>query len=559
MVVWDDDTVRDDRIDTFTYKHLYTPGINGSGVEEFRTIYGARTSYRTSLYFSVKVFCDVHYYGSKCEKFCIGRDDSSGHYACNRSGDRICYRNWYNLPNCLKYCAPHDDNINGHYVCASNGSRICRQNWYNLPYCKVYCEPRNDSVNGHFDCSRTGEKLCYPGWYGDNCTIFCSPRNNEQYNCSETGARICYKHWYGAFCTRYCKPNRDTINGFYNCSSIGGKLCSANYFGENCTVFCKEDQNGTKRFVCDKKTGTKLCLENWTGRFCNISNIVSSSTQIAQRLTSVSLPISSFVDLATVRSVKTTLPLATVISSVQIEHTLITVNNWAQASSGFLTKTPSLVSASPGPLRSTIIMTSLKQSASYTLVYSKIHHTFSTRSFQTSIAPTESVSTLPTPLRSTTMMTSLKETVSHTSVYSKMHHISSTRNFQTSIAVTQASKKDITTATTVVIATITSKFIPSKSSSTYYKSSPAVTQRKTTAKPNTIADKEKSRNGAKNVKWLVETKEGRTVLVGAIFAFLLLVGVIFLIFMFRRYEENIFIKIYFDHLSLGSSIREARS
>ena len=57
----------------------------------------------------------------------------------------------------------------------------------------------------------------------------------------------------------------------------------------------------------------------------------------------------------------------------------------------------------------------------------------------------------------------------------------------------------------------------------------------TTATPSVDPKKEDSGKGSKNANWLVETKEGKTVLIGAIFAFLLLGAVILLIVMYLRY------------------------
>lgn len=51
---------------------------------------------------SYRAICQTNYYGSTCTVFCIGRDDSTGHYSCNSNGDRVCLPGWSDLPNnCL--------------------------------------------------------------------------------------------------------------------------------------------------------------------------------------------------------------------------------------------------------------------------------------------------------------------------------------------------------------------------------------------------------------------------------------------------------------------------
>ena len=484
MEVWDDDTFRDDRIDTFHYTHFYPPGINGSVAEHFHTLYGARSSYKTTLYFSIKVFCNQHYYGSNCTRFCKSRDDTGGHYRCTHTGKRVCYQDWYNLPNCSKYCASQNDDMNGHFVCASNGSRVCQQNWYNLPYCKTYCMPHNDTASGHYECSNNGSKVCHDGWYGDNCTIFCLPRTSDHYNCSAMGVRICHRYWYGPNCTRFCNSSSDVVNGFYDCSSAGFKLCRTDYFGESCTVFCKEIQNGTKQYICDKRTGGKLCLEKWTGTFCNISRILSLSTKITQRLTPVSFLTSGFPALATASS-EEFLPFSKV-GTVSSERFLETVDIWTQVARSLIAMTPSSVAFSR-PLRSTNTL-SAQQSAPYP------------------------------------------------SVYNGMHQTSFTGSFQATSPAAQSSKKEIQISTTVstTSTTIMSSLAPSTSSSVYNKLHSTATQVLTTPKSKVIPKKEKPGGKSKNVKWLVDTKEGRTVLVGMIFSCLLLLGVIILIVTYVR-------------------------
>lgn len=57
---------------------------------------GARLAY------AVRVRCDQHYYGAKCNKVCRPRDDYFGHYACDPLGNRECLEGWTNLTDSCK-------------------------------------------------------------------------------------------------------------------------------------------------------------------------------------------------------------------------------------------------------------------------------------------------------------------------------------------------------------------------------------------------------------------------------------------------------------------------
>lgn len=49
------------------------------------------------LEYTIRVRCDEHYYGSKCNKVCRPRDDYFGHYVCDQLGNRECMEGWTNL------------------------------------------------------------------------------------------------------------------------------------------------------------------------------------------------------------------------------------------------------------------------------------------------------------------------------------------------------------------------------------------------------------------------------------------------------------------------------
>lgn len=47
-----------------------------------------------SLQYSYRVICDVNFYGSRCTRKCLPRDDITGHYSCLPDGSRQCLPGW---------------------------------------------------------------------------------------------------------------------------------------------------------------------------------------------------------------------------------------------------------------------------------------------------------------------------------------------------------------------------------------------------------------------------------------------------------------------------------
>jgi len=46
------------------------------------------------LIYRIRVRCDENYYGNKCNKLCVPRDDYFGHYRCEPSGAQVCLDGW---------------------------------------------------------------------------------------------------------------------------------------------------------------------------------------------------------------------------------------------------------------------------------------------------------------------------------------------------------------------------------------------------------------------------------------------------------------------------------
>lgn len=71
------------------YKGMINPG------EEKQTVASQSTGAR--LEYTIRVRCDEHYYGTKCNRVCRPRDDYFGHYVCDQLGNRECMEGWTNL------------------------------------------------------------------------------------------------------------------------------------------------------------------------------------------------------------------------------------------------------------------------------------------------------------------------------------------------------------------------------------------------------------------------------------------------------------------------------
>ena len=53
------------------------------------------TGRRSTTRILVRVYCDANYYGTDCNTYCVARDDSGGHYTCDKdTGTKICRTGW---------------------------------------------------------------------------------------------------------------------------------------------------------------------------------------------------------------------------------------------------------------------------------------------------------------------------------------------------------------------------------------------------------------------------------------------------------------------------------
>lgn len=51
------------------------------------------------LMYRIRVRCNENYYGNKCNKLCVPRNDYFGHYRCESSGAQVCLDGWMG-PDC---------------------------------------------------------------------------------------------------------------------------------------------------------------------------------------------------------------------------------------------------------------------------------------------------------------------------------------------------------------------------------------------------------------------------------------------------------------------------
>lgn len=71
------------------------------------------------LEFAYRVTCAPSFYGSDCNKECVGRDDSNGHYTCNTQGEFVCLPGWTGSPYCTEGVSSYCDAIL--YTCTDAG------------------------------------------------------------------------------------------------------------------------------------------------------------------------------------------------------------------------------------------------------------------------------------------------------------------------------------------------------------------------------------------------------------------------------------------------------
>uniref|UniRef100_A0A672QDE0 Delta-like protein n=1 Tax=Sinocyclocheilus grahami TaxID=75366 RepID=A0A672QDE0_SINGR len=273
---WDNQTISDS--DDLLIERSVNRGEMNPGEERQLIQHKGRTA---SIQYSVRVRCDRHYYGNKCNKQCRPRDDYFGHYTCDQSGNQQCMEDWTGQ-DCKK--------------------AICKQGCSEL----------------HGSCDTPGECVCKYGWQGplcDECLLYPGCVHGT---CVKPWTCTCEKNWGGLLCDKdlnYCGTHKPCVNGGtclntepdeYFCS------CPEGYSGKNCQIAehacmsnpcanggtchelasgfecqcppgwdgptCAKDKDECMSNPCahggtcfDLEDGFEcLCLRQWTGKTCQI-------------------------------------------------------------------------------------------------------------------------------------------------------------------------------------------------------------------------------------------------------------------------------------------------
>uniref|UniRef100_A0A672IYV0 Delta-like protein n=1 Tax=Salarias fasciatus TaxID=181472 RepID=A0A672IYV0_SALFA len=157
------------------------------------------------LMYRIRVRCDENYFGNKCNKLCVPRDDYFGHYRCEPSGTQVCLDGWMG-PDCR--------------------TAICKQG------CNLL----------HGGCSVPGECRCNYGWQGqfcDDCVLYPGCVHGT---CKAPWQCNCERNWGGLLCDKdlnYCGRHQPCVNGGtcmntepdeYDCA------CPLGYSGKTCHI-----------------------------------------------------------------------------------------------------------------------------------------------------------------------------------------------------------------------------------------------------------------------------------------------------------------------------------
>ncbi|XP_078145607.1 protein jagged-2-like [Centroberyx gerrardi] len=216
-----------------------------------------------SLEYSIRVRCDEHYYGSKCNRVCRPRDDYFGHYLCDQLGNRACMEGWtFTVPGVPDF-----------------------------PDCKIAICKQGCSL-AHGTCSVPGECKCNYGWQGPFCDECLPYPGCVHGTCNEPWQCTCEKNWGGLLCDKdlnYCGTNRPCKNGGtcmntepdeYNCA------CPDGYSGKNCEIAehaCVSNPCASGGTCHEVPSGFEChCPAGWSGPTCAKDTDECASSPCAQ-------------------------------------------------------------------------------------------------------------------------------------------------------------------------------------------------------------------------------------------------------------------------------------
>uniref|UniRef100_A0A668AN70 Delta-like protein n=1 Tax=Myripristis murdjan TaxID=586833 RepID=A0A668AN70_9TELE len=235
---WDwDNTTRNNEEELLIERSIHTGMINPG--DHWQTI--THDGPVARLIYRIRVRCDENYYGSKCNKLCVPRDDYFGHYRCEQSGNRVCLEGWMG----------HD----------------CR-----TAICKQGCNLL------HGSCSVPGECKCNYGWQGQFCDDCVPYPGCVHGTCTIPWQCNCERNWGGLLCDKdlnYCGRHQPCVNGGtcmntepdeYHCA------CPQGYSGKTCQIAehaCVSDPCANGGTCHEVSSGFECqCPPGWEGPTC---------------------------------------------------------------------------------------------------------------------------------------------------------------------------------------------------------------------------------------------------------------------------------------------------
>uniref|UniRef100_A0A673CSW2 Delta-like protein n=1 Tax=Sphaeramia orbicularis TaxID=375764 RepID=A0A673CSW2_9TELE len=285
---WDNNTRNSN-----THTGMINPGDNWQTILHDGPI--ARLMYR------IRVRCDDNYYGNKCNKLCVPRDDYFGHYRCEQSGAQVCLEGWMG-PDCrigecnygwqgqfCDECVLYPGCVHG--TCNLPWQCNCERNWGGLLCDKDlnYCGRHQPCVNGG-TCMNTEPDeyycACPLGYSGKTCQI--AEHACVSNPCANGGA--CHEVLTGFECQ--CPPGWEgptCANNLDECASSpcaqGGTcidledgfecVCPPQWEGKTCQIDANEcaGKPCVNAYSCKNLIGGYHCdcFRGWSGQNCDIN------------------------------------------------------------------------------------------------------------------------------------------------------------------------------------------------------------------------------------------------------------------------------------------------